>query len=69
MLKPKILNQVQDLVQKHDRLVRFWSCCHPELGSGSRPWILGLKAPAVSGVLYLRSFKKVSGVSYEMEFS
>jgi len=21
---------------KHDKMVWFWSCCHPELGSGSR---------------------------------
>ena len=45
-----ILNQVQHKVQKHDRMVRFSSFCHPEPGpelvSGSSDFgisVLGLE--------------------------
>ena len=44
-----ILKQVQHKVQKHDKRVRFLSCCHPEpgpeLNSGSKDFgisVLGL---------------------------
>lgn len=35
--KDQMLKQVQ-----HDKMVRFWSCCHPELVSGSRSGIFAL---------------------------